>query len=167
MSHEPKPTRRITSYCPSCGSAGAANEDADGYCRNCGVGLNFHQDGTTALHVYGSDSGEVQAVADHLSKVLAQRETPRLRSPWFSGLFYLTAVVVIVALLLAVGRILALWALPVVIIGAVLLISVVGALQLRADDRLSERNFVKLMGDVLRRLPVVFRRERPGSPEGQ
>ncbi|MDQ7807563.1 hypothetical protein Q5425_27830 [Amycolatopsis sp. A133] len=143
------------------------DEEPGGFCPTCGVRLSFGRNGATELHVFGSHAEEVQAVTDHLSKALARREISRLRSPWFSGLFYLTAVVVITTLLLAVARILALWALPVVIIGAVLLISVVGALQLRADDRLSERNFVKLMGDVLRRLPLVFRRERPGGPEDQ
>jgi len=66
--------------------------------------------------------------------------------------------VVIVALLLVVSRMAPWWAFPVVVVGAVLLLSVVGAFQMRQDDRLSERGFVRLMGDVLRRLPLVIAR---------
>lgn len=81
-----------------------------------------------------------------------------MRSPWFSGLFYLTATVVIVVLLLVVSRTAPWWAFPVVVVGGVLLVSIVGAFQMRQDDRLSERGFVRLMGDALRRLPLVIAR---------
>jgi 4-hydroxybenzoate polyprenyltransferase len=83
-----------------------------------------------------------------------------LRSPWFSGLFYLTLVVVIIVLLLITGNVLALWALPIVVVAAALLVSIVGALQMRQDDRLSERGFVRLMGDVFRRLPLLLARAK-------
>jgi hypothetical protein len=82
----------------------------------------------------------VEAVARQLSDdAAARREAARLRSPWFSGLFYLAVVVVFVALLLVVGRVLPLCALPVIALVAALLVSIVGALQMRQDERLSER----------------------------
>jgi len=58
--------------------------------------------------------------------------------------------------LLVAGRVLSVWALPVMIAGSVLLVAVVGALQMRQDERLSERGFLRLMGDVLRRLPRIL-----------
>ncbi len=144
--------------CPHCGTTGKANAAR---CPRCGVRISITPRGVTRIHVVGQDATEVAAVSRQLSaSAVERREARRLRSPWFSGLFYLTVVVVVVALLLVAGRVLALWALPVVIVGAVLLVTVVGAFQLRADDRLAERNFVKLMGDVLRRLPSVFTRSR-------
>jgi hypothetical protein len=73
----------------------------------------------------------------------ARREAVRLRSPWFSGLFYLMVAVVIVSLLLVFGRLAPWWAFPLVVLGAILLVSVVGALQMRQDDRLSELGFPK------------------------
>lgn len=87
--------------------------------------------------------------------MLRDGEAARLRSPWFSGLFYLTVAIVIISLLLVVGRLSPWWAFPLVVLGAILLVSVVGALQMRQDDHLSERGFLKLMADVLRRLPLV------------
>lgn len=117
--------------------------------------------GSTRIHVEGDNASEVAAVARQLAEDAdARREVSRLRSPWFSGLFYLTLTVVVVALVLASGRVLALWALPVVVAASALLISIVGALQMRQDDRLSERGFVRLMGDVLRRLPLLIGRSR-------
>jgi hypothetical protein len=65
-----------------------------------------------------------------------------------------------------VGRVLAAWALPLVIVGAVLLVSVVGALQMRQDDRLSERGFLRLMADVVRRLPLLLAQRRARAQEG-
>ena len=42
-----------------------------------------------------------------------------------------------------------------VIIGALLVVGVVGAMQLRNDDRLSEDSFLKLMIESYRRLPLL------------
>jgi hypothetical protein len=151
--------------CPHCGPI--RNPDA-AHCPRCGVTISITPRGATQIHVVGQDATEVQAVSRQLSaSAFERREARRLRSPWFSGLFYLTVVVVVIALLLVAGRVLALWALPVVVVGAVLLVTVVGAFQLRADDRLAERNFVKLMGDVLRRLPLVFTRARADRQDDQ
>jgi hypothetical protein len=43
----------------------------------------------------------------------------------------------------------------VVIIGALLAIGVIGAMQLRNDDRLSEESFLKLMIESYKRLPLL------------
>lgn len=72
--------------------------------------------------------------------------------------------VVTSVLLLVVGSVLPLWALPIVVVGVALVVSIVGVLQLRQDDRLSEIGFVRLMGDTLKLLPLAFgRREREAS----
>ena len=83
-----------------------------------------------------------------------------------SGSFYLAAAVVIIVLLLVVGRMLTIWALPLVLVGALLLVMIVGAYQMRHDDRLSEKGFLRLMADVLKRLPLVAARSNePPSPD--
>gem|GEM_PF-2957605 len=51
------------------------------------------------------------------------------------------------------------------IVGALLSVSVVGALQVRQDDRLNERGSLRLMADPLRRRPLVLTR-RPGGEAG-
>src|SRR3569833_1662951 len=151
--------------CPHCGPTG----DPDAVrCPRCGVTISITPRGATLILVVGQDAIEVEAVSRQLSaSAFERREARRLRSPWFSGLFYLTGVVVVVALLLVAGRVLALWALQVVVVGAVLLVTVVGAFLLRADNQLAERNFVKLMGDVVRRLPLLFTRARADRQDDQ
>ena len=50
--------------------------------------------------------------------------------------------------------------------GAILMVSVVGALQMRQDERLSERGFLRLMADVYRRLPLLLTRKQDTSDSG-
>jgi hypothetical protein len=155
--------------CPLCSRTGQIAELRGGtWCPDprCAARVMFTQRGGTEIHVTGQYAAEVEAVTRQLAAdMTARQEAAKLRSPWFSGLFYLTVVVVVVVLMLAVSRLVSAWALPVAIAGAVLLVSVVGALQLRQDDRLNERNFLTLMGHSLRRLPVLFGRSRKNPPE--
>jgi Flp pilus assembly protein TadB len=122
---------------------------------------------TTSIKVDGTDAQEVSDVTLRLTEqAAARREAAKLRSPWFSGLFYIAVLVIVIALLLVVGSVLPGWALPVVIVGAILLVSVVGAFQMRQDDKLSERGFLRLMADVFRRLPLLLPRRDPADPNG-
>jgi hypothetical protein len=141
---------------PGCGATVSFD---DGYCSRCGARVSLNRGNSIQISVQGANADEVAAVTRALSiDLAAHREAARLRSPWFSGLFYLTLLVVVVALLLVAGRVLALWAFPLVAAAAALLVAVVGALQLRQDDRLSERGFLRLMADVLHRLPLLLAR---------
>ena len=79
----------------------------------------------------------------------------RSRNPWVSGSFYLFAAVVILALLAVISNTIPSYALAVVFIGGLLAIAIVGALQLRNDDTLSEENFVTLMIETFKRMPLL------------
>jgi hypothetical protein len=80
--------------------------------------------------------------------------TDRSNNPWLSGSFYLFAFVVIVGLFVwltklgAGGHILAL----IGVVG-ILGIIIIGTLQLRNDDRISDKSFVNLIREVLKKLP--------------
>lgn len=76
------------------------------------------------------------------------------QSPWLSGSFYVTLFLVVISALLAVTRILPIWAIPVVMVGGLLGASILGAFQLRHDDKLTERGFLRLMLVAVRTLPV-------------
>ena len=122
------------------------------------------------LRVEGSNAQEVSDVMQQLSpQVTAQHEAARLRSPWFSGFFYIVVLAIVVGLLLVVASVLPAWVVPIVIVGAVLLVALVGALQMRQDDRLSEKGFLQLMADVFRRLPLLLPRkqDKHGPEAGQ
>ena len=45
--------------------------------------------------------------------------------------------------------------LPIIIIGGILLIGVIGAFQLRNDDRLKDESFIKLMTETYKKLPLL------------
>lgn len=78
-----------------------------------------------------------------------------IRSPWISGGFYLLSAAVLIALLAAVAKAVSFWVLPVVIVGGLILLSVIGALQLRTDEKLSEKGFLHLMRMSFRQIPVL------------
>src|SRR5262249_6689736 len=105
-----------------------------------------------------------------LPLMLKERESPvrptaqepdERRSPWLSGSFYLVAFVVAVATCAAVGYSLSWVAVPGVLTTSVLVVSVLGALQLRHDGRLKEKSFLSLMVETFRQLSLV-RGSSPG-----
>lgn len=155
--------RRVGPRCHACGGRGVLPLSDDGgrwaKCATCSSSFRTTRRGVTEIHVWGVNADEVRAVTrDLAAHDAARREAARMRSPWLSGLFYLMVAVLIISLLLVVGHLAPWWAFPLVVLGAVLLVSLVGALQMRQDDHLTEVGFLKLMGDVLRRLPLVVPR---------
>ena len=73
-------------------------------------------------------------------------------NPWSSGSFYLVAAVVMMTVLAVISKNVSWYVLPVVIIGGILLITVIGALQLRQDEKLSGANFLTLMSETFKQL---------------
>lgn len=76
-------------------------------------------------------------------------------NPWIAGLFYLLAIVVILATLAVISNYISWMAMPIIIIGGILILGIVGALQLRNDDMLKEENFIQLMVETYKRLPLL------------
>lgn len=112
--------------------------------------------------------GRVRQISgSHVEDVLrAHREVSREAGgrpsgPWLSGSFYLVAVLAITAATISTSRLAPAWAVPVVIVGSLLGVGTVGALQLRHDDRLSERRFVDLIKLTFLNLPALLRRSSP------
>jgi hypothetical protein len=74
------------------------------------------------------------------------------RSPWFSGSFYLaTALLLLTGLTIVAGTVSAL-AFPLVVAGTFAGLTVVGAFQLKNDNRLSEQSFLQLIDLAMRRV---------------
>jgi len=80
--------------------------------------------------------------------------------PWTSGSFYVIAFVVIVGEFFYAATKVGWWVVPIVAITGILSISVIGALQLRHDDRLKDESFLKLMTTTLRQLVLIRQRTR-------
>jgi len=77
------------------------------------------------------------------------------RGPWSSGSFYLLAVVLLLFALAFLAKWVSYAMVPLLVIGAILLFGIVGAFQLRNDDRLREENFLKLVFIVYKRLNLL------------
>lgn len=101
-----------------------------------------------------SQGGSI-TTADAKSQQADNSQKSEYRSPWVSGSFYLAVFVVIMASIAVIGRVLPLYALPIAIIGGILLFSVIGAFQIRNDEKLSEENFLKLMTLSFKYLPWI------------
>ncbi|MBI5684947.1 MAG: hypothetical protein HZC54_07690 [Verrucomicrobia bacterium] len=76
-------------------------------------------------------------------------------NPWRSGSFYLFAIVVIMAVLAVMGEMLNAWILPLLILGGVLLVTIIGAFQLRNDRNIEEKNFLTLMKLAFQKMPLL------------
>jgi hypothetical protein len=96
---------------------------------------------------------------------LALMKKTKQPSPWVSGSFYLIVFLVVIAALSVVGHLIPLIGLPVIIAGGILALSVIGAFQMRQDEKLSQENFLKLMALSLKYLPWFKRQE--GNPKKQ
>jgi hypothetical protein len=94
-------------------------------------------------------------------------EGNKIRNPWISGSFYLATAVVIITLLLVVSRTVHFSVLPVVVVASLLIVSLIGAYQLRQDASLSEENFLSLIKLVFQQVPFLRKHGRndKGKPE--
>jgi hypothetical protein len=81
-------------------------------------------------------------------------------NPWKSGFFYLFMFVVVIAALAVIAKQVSLLVLPLVIIGGAIIVVIIGSLQLRNDEKLNEPNFLKLIIETLKRLPLLIRDEK-------
>jgi hypothetical protein len=113
------------------------------------------------IYVTGENATEVERVAGSLMEKTKDKEGRLLpRNPWITGSFYLASFVVIGALFLVMGRVVNMFALPVILVASILGISIVGAFQLRHDDRLQDKSFLELMRLTLSYLPILGKTER-------
>jgi hypothetical protein len=79
----------------------------------------------------------------------------RVQSAWANGSFYLFAVVIVLAALGVLAENVSPLVLPLLLIAGVILVPVLGALQLKMDERLSDKSFLELMRMSLSQLPLI------------
>lgn len=78
------------------------------------------------------------------------------RNPWISGSFYVFVFIVVVVAISIIAGTLPPYILPIVLLGGLLALAVIGAFQLRQDGKLSEENFLKLMVLSFKYLPWLW-----------
>ncbi len=99
----------------------------------------------------------VGVVENHPESKNHPKPEPNVTLPFAfrNGLFYLFLFVIIFYSVAIFAGILPLYSLAFVIISTVIIIALIGALQLRQDNRLSEKSFIELMKMVLEQLPLI------------
>lgn len=79
----------------------------------------------------------------------------RNKSAWANGSFYLFTFLVIIVSLGVLAKSVPFYTLALIIIAGVLFIPIIGALQLRQDNRLREKTFMELIRLVINQLPLI------------
>jgi hypothetical protein len=121
-----------------------------------GSGYELHRHGIHMECGTCSASGRGYAVSGYdareVADVVRVFEQQRLanQGPWRAGMFYLTCLAVICAVFLVVAQVASVWILPVIAAASIISVVVLGALQLRQDNRLSEAGLVSLVSAALR-----------------
>lgn len=81
-------------------------------------------------------------------------------NPWISGSFYLVCFVALGTFLLIAAKLLSWTVLPFVVLACLLAVAILGAFQLRNDERLSEKSFLELVTITFKRLPLIRGRDK-------
>lgn len=103
------------------------------------------------------DKEEAYNELNHSTITNCGRNMKKKNNPWQSGSFYMIAFVLIFVVVCISIRYLSLYMFPLAVIATILAISVIGALQLRNDDKLSDKSFIDLMKLALKQL--IFLRD--------
>jgi len=104
--------------------------------------------------VQQSEKGNNQVSGTEANEMKSNDEK-QVKSAWANGLFYLFTFAVVVAGMGYLAGHLPLYTLAVVVAAGILFILLIGVLQLRQDDRLSEKSFTELARLVIRQLPLI------------
>jgi hypothetical protein len=123
---------------------------------------NFAQDSTDSFFEVNQTlekyKGQLLQEMDTSDEKVRLAVAKQMKSPWGSGRFYLLAGLVALATLAVIANVISPWLLPLVVIGALAFLVVIGALQLRQDDRLSQKNFLELIRLAFGSLPLLVKR---------
>lgn len=104
--------------------------------------------------------GDIDKVIIHQGAIAMRKERERkvtTRSAWANGSFYLFTFVIVIAGLGVLANTVPLYVLPLILIAGILFVPIIGALQLKQDDRLTEKPFLELMKMAIAQLPLIGR----------
>ena len=99
---------------------------------------------------------DISNIAERLKDYIGKtRFSMKKNNPWISGSFYLFLAVIIIVALAVLSQSVHWMLFPIIIIGGVLLIGLIGILQLKNDDKITDKSFVSLIKDTYKRLPFI------------
>ncbi|KOH45997.1 hypothetical protein [Sunxiuqinia dokdonensis] len=107
---------------------------------------------------------DIENIAERLKDFIGKKKQIMKRNnPWLSGSFYLVAAIIIISGLGVLSKTVVWYLFPIILIGGILIIGLVGILQLRNDDRISDRSFVSLIKETFKRLPLLNQIKKNGK----
>ncbi|HSS50925.1 MAG TPA: COR domain-containing protein [Thermoanaerobaculia bacterium] len=81
----------------------------------------------------------------------------KARSAWANGSFYLFVFVIVIAAVGILVKSVPWYAFPIALVAGAIFVPLIGALQLKMDERLSQESFIELMKLVVGQLPLIGR----------
>jgi len=100
---------------------------------------------------------DISNIAERLKDFIGKTGIKMKNNPWISGSFYLFIAVIVVTGLAVLSNTIHWALLPVVLIGSILIIMTIGILQLRNDDKISDKSFQSLVIETYKHLPLLKR----------
>ena len=85
----------------------------------------------------------------------SNKKMKQKNNPWISGSFYLISAIVVISGLAVLSNMVDWYYFPIILIGGILLIGIIGAFQLKNDDKLKDESFVNLISETYKRLPLL------------
>jgi hypothetical protein len=136
-------------YCPWC-----FIYTDEYFCPRCGASIIYRG---TKIKVEGHNSNEVKEVSEHILKQVIRKtnKNMKINNPWISGSFYLILAIIIIIGLAVLSHLVHWTLFPIIIIAGILFIGLVGILQLKNDDKISDKSFVSLIVETYKRLPLI------------
>lgn len=99
---------------------------------------------------------DVSNIAHRLQDFIGKKHLKmKKNNPWISGSFYLFVAVVVIAGLAAISHTVSWVVFPIILIGGILVIALIGILQLRNDDQITDKSFFSLIVETYKRLPLL------------
>ncbi|MFL6273920.1 MAG: COR domain-containing protein [Blastocatellia bacterium] len=131
-----------------------------------GKALSAHQVSIGTAYFQVADRGNfVNPRTEEGDIIMPREKPPKIKSAWANGSFYLFVFAVVIAALGVLGRSVPVYVLPMILIAAVVFVPIIGALQLRQDDRLKTKPFMELMKLAIGQLPLLSRFAKTGNDE--
>jgi hypothetical protein len=101
------------------------------------------------------DTRQRRGTVIQFDSVLVEERPRPPPNPWVGGSFYLLAFSVVVVALIVISIYVAWYFVPAVIVGAILMLTVIGAFTLRGNEQMRDEPFLKLMEMSFRNLPLI------------
>lgn len=99
---------------------------------------------------------DISNIAERLNDYIGKTNPNMIKNnPWISGSFYLTVAIITITGLAVLSNSVHWTLFPIIIIGGIFLIGMIGVLQLKNDDKIADKSFVSLVLETFKRLPLI------------